>query len=90
MKKCEKCGAEMKDNANFCTSCGEVLQEAANEPNEQAKVEETKINQTENSMNMQDKMEKEKESDFCRYRSSCTHCRYYHVCFNDEKDDQVK
>lgn len=60
MKKCEKCGAEMKDNANFCTSCGEVLQEAANEPNEQAKVEETKINQTENSMNMQDKMGKKK------------------------------
>lgn len=31
MKKCEKCGVELDDNAMFCTSCGEKFGEAAKE-----------------------------------------------------------
>ena len=47
MKYCENCGAQMNDNALFCSQCGHKVQEIKQEaPKEEVKVEEIKVEET--------------------------------------------
>lgn len=60
MKKCKNCGTEMKENAKFCTSCGAALEETKISQDGEGIDEGIKENQTGNTLNLKDKIDKKK------------------------------